>query len=489
MLILPPSKRISVHPSSTHSKTPPPSQPKCCLIRRESTQHVPNSEEESLSSDYGMEVDETGSQPTIEDIGSQSVEDMRSQPYLNFDADSNIEVSVGSPEVNSALTTGSQAISSAEEKNRARALIIESSNEEMEQPKKRKKDNSREAVKALRKQLTASNSPVVGNCMAKSGVSDGKQKPRDSISSTTATIRDLEAPKLKGLVNNWASKPQLQEDNTIYHDSSFEDKDESEECAAITGKQRTDNLKMIKIEENTLITKLTKAKNSDLPQGCLQGNWWRSVFVPTYKKLLGTTENPWMASDHKSLEAIQATWNTIYPDINTYIEPDFSTYKARQEFSKSMVSDLAFLYANLGNKISTFAPHLNSINGTINVEALCEPGTHEQSSDTDKFPPLGTLAMLAAAAKLIKSYLKPIPKLNKATGKETSSHGNFSETNWGTVTRNYHTSMKKLQLGTLEDIVEQAQHVQTHTPLILFVAANQYTNPLVILSEILKVFL
>ncbi|EGN97726.1 hypothetical protein SERLA73DRAFT_75373 [Serpula lacrymans var. lacrymans S7.3] len=305
----------------------------------------------------------------------------------------------------------------------------------------------------------------------------------------------------------------------------------------MTGKQRIDNLKMIKIEENTLITEPTKAKNSNLPQGCLQGNRWRSVFIPTYEKLLGTTENPWMASDHKSLEAIQATWNTVYPDIKyratlndavchvhlhslnentawpTCIrmacngatayamvdqlfesEPDFSTYEARQEFSKSMVSDLAFLYANLGDKISdyrgvfrspfilqTFASHLNSINGAINVEALRAPGTHEQSSDTDKFPPLGALAMSAAAieriltlwanhkvhwepkiqrsgqAKPIKSYLKPIPKLNKATGKETGSHGNFSETNWGTVTRNYHTSMKKLQLGTLEDIVEQAQ--------------------------------
>ncbi|EGO18761.1 hypothetical protein SERLADRAFT_443730 [Serpula lacrymans var. lacrymans S7.9] len=153
-------------------------------------QHGPNSEEESLSSNYGVEVDETGSQPTIEDIGSQSVEDLRSQPYLNFDADFNIEVSAGSPEVNSALPTGSQAICEPinknqplqpvqKEKNRARALIIESSNEEREKPKKRKRNHSREAVKALRKQPTASNSPVVGNCTAKSGVSDGKQKPRD----------------------------------------------------------------------------------------------------------------------------------------------------------------------------------------------------------------------------------------------------------------------------------------------------------------------
>ncbi|EGN93381.1 hypothetical protein SERLA73DRAFT_78688 [Serpula lacrymans var. lacrymans S7.3] len=109
-VLSPPSKHTSVHPSSTHSKTPPPSQPKCCLINQESMQHGPNSEEESLSSNYGVEVDETGSQPTIEDIGSQSVEDLRSQPYLNFDADFNIEVSAGSPEVNSALPTGSQAI-------------------------------------------------------------------------------------------------------------------------------------------------------------------------------------------------------------------------------------------------------------------------------------------------------------------------------------------------------------------------------------------
>ncbi|KAI5998928.1 hypothetical protein F5J12DRAFT_681688, partial [Pisolithus orientalis] len=47
-------------------------------------------------------------------------------------------------------------------------------------------------------------------------------------------------------------------------------------------------------------------------------------------------------------------------------------------------------------------------------------------------------------------------KLNKVSGKESSSALAFSEQNWGTSTRNYHTSIPKCNNAAMSEIVAMA---------------------------------
>ncbi|EGO18767.1 hypothetical protein SERLADRAFT_412021 [Serpula lacrymans var. lacrymans S7.9] len=176
---------------------------------------------------------------------------------------------------------------------------------------------------------------------------------------------------------------------------------------------------------------------------------------------------------------------------------DFNNYEMQQEFAKSMLKDLAFLFLEVGKKalehhgllqspfiLQTFTTHLNSIDGAIDVEKHQVDGTYSNFSNMEKFPPRGALAMFAAAVEHVftlwenreilwepkdqitetrmdeavnlKLYAKPLPKLNKSTGKETATHNRFLDMNWGSTTRKYYNSTKSLKVSSLEEITHKA---------------------------------
>ncbi|EGN93386.1 hypothetical protein SERLA73DRAFT_156335 [Serpula lacrymans var. lacrymans S7.3] len=186
--------------------------------------------------------------------------------------------------------------------------------------------------------------------------------------------------------------------------------------------------------------------------------------------------------------AIQATWDAVFLDnpykvnasdacagfgsaavmtMEIFFESkeDFNNYEMQQEFAKSMLKDLAFLFLEVGKK------------------ALVD-GTYSNFSNMEKFPPRGALAMFAAAVEHVftlwenreilwepkdqitetrmdeavnlKLYAKPLPKLNKSTGKETATHNRFLDMNWGSTTRKYYNSTKSLKVSSLEEITHKA---------------------------------
>ncbi|EGN94013.1 hypothetical protein SERLA73DRAFT_78388 [Serpula lacrymans var. lacrymans S7.3] len=245
---------------------------------------------------------------------------------------------------------------------------------------------------------------------------------------------------------------------------------------------------------------IAKARNANLPEGCLEGGRWRSVFVPTYEKWAASQKNPWSIEDSKAIPAMQAIWDIIFPNIPYTITPNSPVYCILgQRVSECMIEDFAFFYEDVGDSasehrglfrstfiIQTFASHLNSISGAVEVKALRAAGVPVNSSDIQKFPPVGALALSAAAVERIftmwakkqimwdensegsngtanegkassKALIKPIPKLNKSTGKETASHALFSDTNWGQATHYYCSSIQKLKQDSIEDIVQKAK--------------------------------
>lgn len=57
----------------------------------------------------------------------------------------------------------------------------------------------------------------------------------------------------------------------------------------------------------------TKYKNSDLPAGCLDGNAWRGIFIPTIAHTTGGDNiHPWLIEDDILIPILMKAWNVIY---------------------------------------------------------------------------------------------------------------------------------------------------------------------------------
>jgi hypothetical protein len=78
-------------------------------------------------------------------------------------------------------------------------------------------------------------------------------------------------------------------------------------------------------EGEVAVGELSKAKykNSDLPRGCLDGNLWCRVFIPTVAHAAGG-ENiyPWLIEDDTLIPILTKAWNIVYAD-----NPSLKNYK------------------------------------------------------------------------------------------------------------------------------------------------------------------
>ncbi|KAG1889686.1 uncharacterized protein F5891DRAFT_987275 [Suillus fuscotomentosus] len=167
-----------------------------------------------------------------------------------------------------------------------------------------------------------------------------------------------------------------------------------------------------------------KYKNSDLPPGCLDGNLWRGVFIPTVAHATGGKNvHPWLIEDNTLIPILTKTWNIVYADnpslknykiviggavyhvakqhlsewcggfglaaimIITSLMASDCTYETDQEhidFAKFWLEDSCFLFSDVTSDdpdawmgmwqstfvLQTFAAHLNYTQGRVEVPAL-----------------------------------------------------------------------------------------------------------------------
>ncbi|KAH7917558.1 hypothetical protein BV22DRAFT_1135311 [Leucogyrophana mollusca] len=148
-----------------------------------------------------------------------------------------------------------------------------------------------------------------------------------------------------------------------------------------------------------------KFKNDDLPQGAHQGNRFRRYFISTVLYWAGDVSDPWNFVEATQIEAMQASWDAIFEDpltgalvphiilprkavsyvtcqriyewrsgfgstaltvVNSFFASDkhFEGNAARQQYARSTLKDLAFLYANAdlkGDPCNVFVILVHSI--------------------------------------------------------------------------------------------------------------------------------
>lgn len=79
-------------------------------------------------------------------------------------------------------------------------------------------------------------------------------------------------------------------------------------------------LKRIKTEQTEVEKKpatgevsRTKYKNSDLPAGCLDGNAWRGILIPTVAHATGGDNvHPWLVEDDVLVPILMKAWKVVY---------------------------------------------------------------------------------------------------------------------------------------------------------------------------------
>jgi hypothetical protein len=131
--------------------------------------------------------------------------------------------------------------------------------------------------------------------------------------------------------------------------------------------------------------------------------------------------------------------------------------------------------------LQVFAAHLNSIVGAEEVPELEVAGDFEDASVSSRYPPIGALALTAAAVNTFSLYInevdaptqvertlqlwadgemgpgiKAAAKLNPQTGVVSNARSYFSTENWGQETRLYVKSIGRMKAGSLEAIVDLA---------------------------------
>ncbi|KAG2080560.1 hypothetical protein BD769DRAFT_1399677 [Suillus cothurnatus] len=247
-------------------------------------------------------------------------------------------------------------------------------------------------------------------------------------------------------------------------------------------------------------------RNTDLPPMLTENGSWHRQFVPTVLLWAGSQSSFWTIEAADLLCAVQAIFNTMYPGVKYNVQPrgpimgvrlctwrsnfgstaialianflaslrerededeeededENENADSKEKFMTQMAASLlegyAFLFADPNTckaseiYCSVFilqmiaTTHLNAIAGFIDVPEL---DTRALSS-TKMESVIGACAVaLERALKLVaekekkSTDLKTPLKINKSTGKESSTPLAFSKLNWGQYTTDYHLSIVK----------------------------------------------
>ncbi|KAI0650193.1 hypothetical protein C8Q79DRAFT_1006481 [Trametes meyenii] len=258
-------------------------------------------------------------------------------------------------------------------------------------------------------------------------------------------------------------------------------------------------------------------KNSDLPSAAHTHNAWRTKFIPTFLKALGTREDPWGISDRQTIGILQPIWDAIYgEDVPWTIEvndavhslatqrmyewrcafghaamgtyeaffdacpTEFPDVEARKEFCLRIIRGGRLFFEdpegseNTGLYRSPFviaglAGHMDVIQGAVAVPDLFP-------SAVDEYP-YGAIGMAAAGAYRVallwclrklaydsKGNVYAIKSLNNNTGKWSNKDSSFSITNFGGKAIQCSKSARKLSTQSLGKIMEAALTVAGMEP-------------------------
>ncbi|KAF8257800.1 hypothetical protein EI94DRAFT_1708612 [Lactarius quietus] len=197
------------------------------------------------------------------------------------------------------------------------------------------------------------------------------------------------------------------------------------------------------------------------------------VFIPTYKQWVATQNNPWVAQH-------LCDWCTSFRSVANNIlelffksgdnEDIFTNYGDRRECAANMLVDCKFIWATVEK---VFATHLNSIIGVVYIPRLritntlkdVTPNSPKGPWDMSAYPPKGTLALATAAGVMepfgerrqgSKPSIKAVSTLNPQTRVVSKAPSKCSAEHWADKTIKYIKSIKKMQDGSLEEIVTLA---------------------------------
>jgi hypothetical protein len=59
-------------------------------------------------------------------------------------------------------------------------------------------------------------------------------------------------------------------------------------------------------------SKRKKYRNDDLPEGAMDMNLWRGIYVPTYLSYVASYSDPWVITDDNSRAAMKMIWKRVY---------------------------------------------------------------------------------------------------------------------------------------------------------------------------------
>ncbi|KAG1788517.1 hypothetical protein EV424DRAFT_1339339 [Suillus variegatus] len=166
-----------------------------------------------------------------------------------------------------------------------------------------------------------------------------------------------------------------------------------------------------------------KAKNSNLPSGCLENGLWRTKFLPCPMFWVGNSDYGWSIPENELEYVLKNIFNAVYDsrkrgpcdfDVDGFAfqlasqrihewqaafgltavsvlmaffasTPEYETQEAREEYAEYQLQDCCFVYDDPDNDeqpgaflseyiLRIFAAHLTAISGKARVDALVEFG-------------------------------------------------------------------------------------------------------------------
>ncbi|KAI0667183.1 hypothetical protein C8Q78DRAFT_1082317 [Trametes maxima] len=258
----------------------------------------------------------------------------------------------------------------------------------------------------------------------------------------------------------------------------------------------------------------TAPKNSDLPSAAHKHNAWRTKFVPTFIKALGTREDPWGISEKQTIKILQLIWDVIYGEevpwtielndavhslatqrmyewrsafghtaMGTYeaffdaCPTEFPDVEARKNFCLRIIQGGRLFFEDPEGTeckaracsglyrspfvIAGLAGHMDVIQGAVTIPGLF-------TSAIDEYP-YGAIGMTAAGAYRVallwclgklaydsKGNVYAVKTFNNNTRKWSNKDSSFSIANFGGKAVQCSKSARKLPTKSLGEVVEAA---------------------------------
>ncbi|KAG1737114.1 uncharacterized protein EDB91DRAFT_1249763 [Suillus paluster] len=248
-----------------------------------------------------------------------------------------------------------------------------------------------------------------------------------------------------------------------------------------------------------------------LPDGYSTGNKWKREFVPTVLRCVGDLEEVWTITDIDLCRVLQSVWNGVYkgkiqhtvtvdgPVISMSLQrlsdwrnalsqsalivyalflisqDDLTADKDRQDFSRTLLKDYAFLYGEITDDRERLYPFKSDLILQVLVHHMTSSlNAIDLTLDTNSGLGKGILSLVTAAVeravKLLAKGCMILSEIdttrrgrgkapqahNKSMGKDSTIPLAFSDANYGQITRSYLAAIERQPESVLLEISELA---------------------------------